>query len=332
MVVSNKTRPLHYKRNLFSVSRNSRFGIVDFDGNLIIEPIHECSGGGGNVGYFANGEELVVVDGAGVPKCKVKGVSTYSDFLEGFLPVETEEGVTFLNSSGRLLPRRFQEVRHFSNGLAAVESFEGKWGIVDNDGNWILKPIFEEMLDYDPITKLVPVKLSELWQLSDITGNIVAVNAVDIRPPSNGIFGAAFILTDEIEYGLIDGTGAIVVHPQYSDMAFLGDDNVSVLYKEKWVNIDFQGHCIFQSDADGLGSVIDGLARAYFGGNRTSTGLTGGKFRFLDRSGNTAFPFEFDFALDFADGVCEIGILKVGSTEDYSSGLINKNGLIVWRP
>ena len=317
-------------RLMLPVSCGGQWGLINDLGSVIAEPKYRFSGRGIGNAYLITDEGLVVVDCQGSEVGFIKGVTSYSEFSDQMLVVEVNGGMTYLGLDGKLLPGIYEVCRDFHGGFASVQDFNGRWGLIDRKANWVIKPRFEEALDFDTKTQRLPVQSSGLWELVGIDGKISSLGAADILPGTNGVFGAAVSKTGFLLYGLIDATSEWVVAPEFSDMAFLGPDNVSVRDSDGWANIGFDGEYRFRTDAVALGSVCCGLARAYVNGKVTSTGLIEGKFVFFDSSGNLTIDTGYDDAEDFRDGVSEVSTLL--NDEERSSGYINLVGRELWSP
>ena len=78
-----------------------------------------------------------------------QGWSTSREFREGFCRVELDGRYGFVDTGCRVVVEpRFDEVRDFSGGVAAVKDTSGKWGYVNTDGDVITVPRFDEVRDF----------------------------------------------------------------------------------------------------------------------------------------------------------------------------------------
>lgn len=120
------------------------YGYIDVEGEWSIEPLYRSAG------YFSEGlapvsyESWLNVSHDGSFSSNVFPLATEStdahldiDDLE-----ERDDRWGYINRDGDLvIPMVFDEVRHFSEGLAAAKSGE-LWGYIGLDGQWVLEPKF----------------------------------------------------------------------------------------------------------------------------------------------------------------------------------------------
>ncbi|GIW99329.1 MAG: hypothetical protein KatS3mg111_2662 [Pirellulaceae bacterium] len=319
---------------LLPVSIDGRWGLINDRGEIVVEPNYDGAGGGIGIAYIKNASNLVVVDFRGQELHSVNGVKTYCEFSEQMLSVEIGTEWTYLCADGRLMPTRYAICRDFHGGFAAVEDFDGRWGLIDRDGNWVIEPKFEEALDFDPISKWLPVMRSGRWEMVNLSGQIARLNATDVLPSGNGFYGVEVEIKggrdERTLYGIIDADLNWAIPPQFPEMALPGPDNVSVRDGDSWINIGFDGQVRFRSDATFLGSVFCGLARAYVNGTVTANGLAGGKFAFVDTRGKLTIDPKYDDAFDFRNGVAEVGVFLDDTNTSW--GYINVDGKELWPP
>ena len=77
------------------------------------------------------------------------------NFREGLAAVIKDGEISFLNSDGELafpttFPMRYDDdfiyyAFMFHNGLCAMLNTERKWGLIDNQGNWVVEPIYTRL-------------------------------------------------------------------------------------------------------------------------------------------------------------------------------------------
>jgi hypothetical protein len=147
-----------------------KLGYIDRSGTLIVP--HSLALGG----PFRDGLAAVVFDGQCFVEARNGGVrgtppSTPSATSCGGVPafITKRCGEGFIDAKGRVV-YRFDGVRDFSEGLAAVEKV-GKWGFINRTGAFVIEPVFESARSFS--AGLAAVQSSGKWGYIDRTGKWV---------------------------------------------------------------------------------------------------------------------------------------------------------------
>ncbi|MFZ3052382.1 MAG: WG repeat-containing protein [Sulfuricurvum sp.] len=174
----------------------------------------------------------------------------------GMAPVSLDgETWIFVNYKGQKINKKtFDSIDEFaSNGLAAA-SKNGQYGYIDINGQWIIKPKFDEAYKFDTVDN--NVSLAMAW-IDEKHGYINQKGEWIIKP----IFGSHYDTGFENEvamvspvnsslYGLIDTKGKWILKPQYEwDTA--GDIQIykghfTLMKNGKWGVINAQGKWIIE--------------------------------------------------------------------------------------
>lgn len=56
---------------------------------------------------------------------------------------------------------KFRNVRYYSEGLAPVQAFSGKWGFINEKQRWVIQPRFEDAKEFQ--TGKAAVKQNGKW-------------------------------------------------------------------------------------------------------------------------------------------------------------------------
>jgi hypothetical protein len=129
-------------------------GFVDTEGTVVVEPVYDFADSfseglayvfsydENNCGYIDKTGKLVI-------KRKFPSI-TEGSFHHGLAWVQIKKmKYTFINTDGkRLNDASYDWVRDFDeNGLARV-STNGKWGVINTDGEWVVKPVYDKIGEF----------------------------------------------------------------------------------------------------------------------------------------------------------------------------------------
>jgi hypothetical protein len=218
------------------VRREALYGYIDNKGNLLT-PVH-FKYAHGFLDQYAQAltldGEWIWIDGSGnvvaTPLFRENGKcglgleawpfqrpeqswSTSREFKEGFCRVELDGKFGFVDTRCRIVVEpRYDEVRDFGGGVAAVKDTSGKWGYVNKAGNVITAPRFDEVRDFTD--ELAAVKDDRgKWGYINRTGEITVEPKFDaVGYFSNGL---AAVKVVSGKWGYMNTVGEIVISPQY---------------------------------------------------------------------------------------------------------------------
>ncbi|WP_295935812.1 WG repeat-containing protein [uncultured Alistipes sp.] len=92
-----------------------------------------------------------------------------SHVFEGLVCVEDEAGFGFVDTDNNvIIATQFLWAGDFREGRAEVQTPTGM-GLIDREGNYVIEPEYE-IVDYDPATSIVRVRLDGRWALFDYLG------------------------------------------------------------------------------------------------------------------------------------------------------------------
>lgn len=191
-------------------------------------------------------------------KIKGKEVTSGYDFFDGCALVVAGEKYGFINSNGDVIvPCKYSDGWSFSDGLAILydsdgyEDENGKWSVVDTEGNVLFTKKFKDMKPSSFSYKegLLPVKLSnDRLALIDREGNIVKkLKAISL---SSEIIDGKFVFYDEDEekYGLMTTEGEVLLRAKYETLNYNGKFLVGSLNNEDYYKLSFEGEKLFKFD------------------------------------------------------------------------------------
>lgn len=271
------------------------------------------------------------------------------DFSEGLAAVINDEGnAYYIDMTGEkafVTPEGVTDIAGFSEGLARIK-MDGKYGYIDNKGEIVIEPQFEDAGAFFKdgvalVKELVNIKGTEFasrYGWIDKTGKVI------IKPRftyaqnfSDGLAMVSYIKGKKMIIGFIDKTGKEVV-------TLDEDTSMFMLYNRDVFREDFEDRYGF---SDGLAWIMNPKTGRYYTINkrgniefkdvvaieahRFSEGLSAIRlmddhgWAYLNKSGKVVIPPMQGIAHSFSDGLAPI---LIGDKYGY----MDKQGKVVIKP
>ena len=176
ILIPPKYDELRFREGIGVAGIEDKYGYIDYNGEIIVpfeyseydlEPFSEELAGvrkEGKWGFVNKNGEFVIP-----PR-----FDEIESFLEGFANVSIDNLWGVINKNGEIIvPLEYKEswsLSHFSEGLMAVEK-DGKYGYIDETGQWAIEPKFEFASDFK--NGMAKVELDGERFNIDKTGNII---------------------------------------------------------------------------------------------------------------------------------------------------------------
>ncbi|MEE9304156.1 MAG: WG repeat-containing protein [Thiotrichaceae bacterium] len=248
-----------------------------------------------------------------------------------------------------VIPPTYESAGSFHKGSAPVR-VEGKWGLIDKTGEWILAPTFTEIGKYTE-EGLLPVKVDGKYGYIDSHGTpVTPFEFDDVKPFSEGL--AAVKIEDQWGYILPDGK--IYITAGYEDAGLFKEGVAPVKLAEGWgyalrewgegvsgknwlLEPFFQrtyefseGHGVIKFEHKmGLVDLDKNIVikPSYLAMKKYSEGLLpvqkqAGKWYFVDNQGNTVIAETFQNVSSFSEGLASV-------KKKDKWGYINKHNEVV---
>ena len=230
-----------------------------------------------------------------------------------------------------------------------------KWGYIDKNGQWAIKPQFDSACDF--AEGLACVLLNNKWMFINKRGEI-AVNK-EFQQCSRFSEGLATINIGE-KYGYMDKSGAFIIPPLYHSandfkegLASVGHSarsNIFIDRNDRVVinNRHFQSRDSF---SEGLAAIeIDGklgfinkageivIEPKFMSYGQFNKGFLlvlrlsrdENQYGFIDVSGNFVIEPKYDYAHNFRYGLAKVW--KFDYKDDMAMGYIDRSGKYIWEP
>jgi hypothetical protein len=150
---------------------------------------------------------------------------------------------------------------------------DGKYGYIDTDGDLVFDPVFDEANTFSNDLALVRI---------------------------------------EDFFGYVNKSGEFIIEPIYEDASSFTEGVAFVKRNRRHFVIDTTGSVLFKIPnrdfyriSEGLICIRDKKNPSASVGN-TARGLNKRKWGYIDKSGNTIIPFQFDWAMPFAEGLARV--------------------------
>ena len=236
-ILESYTRATPFVHSYANIYHKDLCGLVDKSGKVVLEPNYteiRYSGILNSYILIEDGKEGLfnVVTGTKIaPKYK-RIVSIEDDYILVEIPVL---GTIKIEASGKSFVLHNDHVKYlpewciggmdYENDICYAISKEGKWGIVDQDGNTICKPVFDKIvkregnLIYTESNKNRDSWKDEIYGLFDIDTKVAIPAEYAEYPQKKDNF--YLVCKYDKKNGAVDFNGNEVVNPEYSDVKWL---------------------------------------------------------------------------------------------------------------
>lgn len=223
----------------------------------------------------------------------------------------------YLDTFGLLnSPLKYDYAEDYSNGRSLVRK-DAKWGMLDEDGNEILKPAYDNF-DFLPNAdrKLFFIAQNRvLHGAIDSNANIV----VPVRYSKVRTYHEDRVAVKNLagRWGFVNRRGQEVVKAKYR-VAYDFSEGLAVVFDQsRWGAINPSGGMAIKPQYLKMGSFKEGKAWVH---------LSKGKKGYIDKNGTLLFSKRFSRLTNFKNGIARVYVRKRGW------GLINTKGAYILKP
>jgi hypothetical protein len=195
-----------------------KWGFVNKKGRLVIPPRFKAAFYfDEGVGFAEMDSGKVFIDTSG--KVIAEGYSWVLPIAFGRIPVCRNRMCGYLDLRGKIaIPFTYQEVRNFSDGLAAVEK-EGKWGYVNRDGRLVIPIKFDQAGPF--ANGLAPAIIGQTSGFIDKSGMFSFYLSFQYSPGflrrdvemGTALSDVARFFTDDDKFGYVNKSGRVIWGP-----------------------------------------------------------------------------------------------------------------------
>lgn len=182
----------------------------------------------------------------------------------------------------------FDEVQRFF-GKYAPANYCGKWGIIDSNGEWLIKPSYQNLLFHT--SELIIAQENNLYGIIDINKNVILPFKYECLSFINS--ENLLIAQKEGKFGIINTEGKIVLPLEYQEISELSSDNIfAIKNSDKWGIINLDNKLLVPFEYDSIR-----LEKDYFIAEKE------GNFGLADFNNNVLIPFIYKELNPFMDGM-----------------------------
>lgn len=170
---------------------------------------------------------------------------------------------------------KFEDVRDFSEGLAAVKH-KSKWGFIDTSGNFIIDPVFTIVRNFN--NGRAKVFIDNDWFFIDKKGGM-KISGYGAITDFNGGYAA---VRKNSKWGIIDTSGKIIVPIVYNHMKMPVEGKAIIKEAGKYGFINLKNELIIKNKYGQIDQYSEGIAKVW-----SDEGIG-----FIDTAGNWIFKIE----------------------------------------
>ena len=287
---------IELENGVFSLYKDSKYGIADLNGKTMIEPNYNFIRYAGNDRYVVTNNNLqALFDLKGNQLTEFKYM-VIDNFRSHLAKARVGDLFGFLDRQGHeFIPFIYEMVYPFSDGYAVIKK-DRKYGLVDTLGTITILPTYDEMNDIH--LGVASVKMGNKWALVDQKGKAITGSEFDeikrayngvitvkkekkwaIMNPKGQLLTAFEFDTIKIYEGGEDGVRSFGVKDQETDPGYL-----LVSTSDKWGVADMTGKIIIPPQYDDVHPFTHGVALV----------KKNGKHAVIDTKGKIRTKFIYD--------------------------------------
>jgi hypothetical protein len=308
--------PLRCERAL--IIKNHKFGFINTKGQLVIPPIYSSaySFSEGMAPVSKNGEFYGFINKEGKLVIKEK-YNFVGHFSEGLALVYKNQKTGFIDKSGKYVikPDYYGlSLYSFSEGLTPIVAPKGtlidigdkkvagyknyKYGYIDKQENWIIKPTFYEAKPFSSGFAAVKLKENGKWGYIDKTGKFIIKPRFDFLNPPSFKENMLRVRFPNSKYGFLNDKGEFAIKPVFSSAEDFSQALAVVSIGGEWCFINKKGEYVIETNFERTVSFNEGLAAVKLKEN--------GKWGYIGLDGKIKIPCRYNYAESFSEGLAPV--------------------------
>jgi hypothetical protein len=194
----------------------------------------------------------------------------------------------------------------YKEGILTAKQ-NGKWGMIDKTGKWIVKPTYEFIDNFNE--NMAMVRNNGKYGFIDKTGKVIVdIKFQNLHSMNQGLAAAQ---VDNL-WGYIDKTGKIVIKNQFKSAGEFSEDVAPAADNQKTGFIDKTGKFVIPAQFDRAAKFSNGLAPAQL--NK--------QWGFIDKTGKWIIQPIYFYVLPFNENVAAVSIKNKWGIIDITGKLL----------
>nr|WP_286167157.1 WG repeat-containing protein [Clostridium sp. D33t1_170424_F3] len=249
------------------VRKEGAWGLARADGGLVIPCVYD------KVSTYSNGQVLVkkggVISAVDMDDNRVAllhaDASDFGNYSEGRTSLLLEDGWHNADGEFHIGAASYEALGTYAGGYAAARQ-GGRWGVIDQSGEWYIPPEYDEII-LDELGRCYGQSAvfartgDEVFLLAD--GQKVGEPYQDARPFADGYAA----VKREDRWGFIDANGNVTIDFQFDDALSFGEHLAAVQIGQDWGYVSLSGKVVIEP--------FFSQAKSFYGGSapvRTADG------------------------------------------------------------
>jgi len=140
------------------------------------------------------------------------------------IPIQTGAKWGYINLKGEyVINPQFDSAEPFLNGLAKVQSSDGKTGYIDEKGQYVIPAIYKDGTNFSDGLAFVVLEGGFPICIDQKGNTIFEMKGAEIVFEFSE--GLAMFVNDSEKFGFVDQTGNTVINPQFDEVGFFSEGN-----------------------------------------------------------------------------------------------------------
>ena len=334
-----------YENNLLRVVKNGKYGLIDCDGNKILECEYDSInslksvernlvvGKEGKVGLVNNVGQTII-------PMEYKNIKILEEgYKDEYIVVDENDNEGVISTSGTLIVTpAYKEIKYLNSNEIYAAKIDDKWTLINKKGEVLNN-------EYDDYTYSKGDYV--IVQKDGKYGIITTAGEVKIEPTYEELeyaFSVYYIAKLNSKYGVINTDNTSVIPLEYLNITCMEDKEILIADRTETETVLFDSNLtekltgIFVYEQDYIKARIDGEDKYYtykfeekdikdvLTKNTLYVSKKDGKYGFVDKQGNVVVDYIYDEAKE--QNIYGFAAIKLNGFW----GSINRNGRVVLQP
>ncbi len=301
---------------------NKRWGYIDTTGTWVIEPqFDEVTPFTDGLAVFERDRKWGIINRSGriLLEDHPHPLVPFSKGIVRFSP--RSEGWGLIDTTGRVVMPKGHRIVELPVGPLARFAVGELWGVVNTDGKVVADAIYSAV-KFTPQSNIWVTTTDGLWGLMDRDGNWILRPQFDLV--SLNLREAVWYKKDN-RWGLVTLEGKILTEPKFAHVKMFTEGVAGVTVDGNlWGVIDSTGTMITEPKFEWIGPFHEGLAWFNVDGVENEYGVyDGGKWGYTDKYGNVVIePEPYDRVGNFSSGMAPVKLHELWGAIDRTGRVI----------